>query len=57
MLERDIWKTARDMISVYGEEAAVYAALRAGATFEEGDEEGYAVWKRIVRAIGELMST
>ena len=31
-------------------------ALNADAMLEKGDVDGYAVWKRILRAVGELLS-
>ena len=30
--------------------------MRADAMIEAGDLDGYAAWKRIVRAVGELLS-
>ena len=32
------------------------AAMRADAMMEKGDLDGYAVWKRIVKATEELLS-
>jgi len=32
----------------------IHAAMRADAMLEKGDLDGYAVWKRILRAVGEL---
>ncbi len=31
--------------------------MRADAMLEAGDLDGYAVWKRILRAVGELQGT
>ena len=31
------------------------AALRADAILEKGDLDGYAVWKRVLRAVEELL--
>ncbi len=31
------------------------AAMRADAMLEAGDLDGYAVWRRILRAVGELL--
>ena len=31
--------------------------MRADAMLEKGDLDGYAVWKRILRAVGELQET
>ncbi len=38
------------------EDAPIYAAMKADAMLDKGDLEGYAVWKRILRAVGELLS-
>lgn len=53
----DLYRTAKLFIDQYGADASVQAALRADAMMERGDLEGVAVWKRIVRAIGDLQST
>ncbi len=34
----------------------IHAAKRADAMLEAGDLDGYAVWKRVIKAIGELLS-
>ena len=31
------------------------AAMRADAMLEKGDLDGYAVWKRVLKAVGELL--
>ncbi len=31
--------------------------MRADAILDKGDLDGYAVWKRILRAVGELQGT
>lgn len=31
--------------------------MRADAMLEQGDMEGYAVWKKIVKAVEELLNT
>ncbi len=38
----------------HGEDAPIEAAMRADAMLEAGDLDGYAVWKRILRAVEEL---
>ena len=52
--EIDIWRSANLMVRERGENAALEAAQRADAMLEQGDTEGCAVWKRILRAIEEL---
>jgi hypothetical protein len=54
MIERDIWIAANEMIKLFGDEAALHAALRADALRNQEDEEGYVTWKRVVAAIREL---
>jgi len=34
----------------------IHAAMRADAMLEAGDLEGYAVWKPVLRAVGELQA-
>ncbi len=36
------------------EDAPIHAAMRAVAMLNKGDLDGYAVWRRILRAVGEL---
>ncbi len=53
----DIYRSASVIIKQYGQDAPIHAAMRADATLEAGDLDGYAVWKRILRAVGELQGT
>ncbi len=50
----DIYRSANLLIKRHGEDAPIHAAMRADAMLEKGDLEGYAVWKRILRAVEEL---
>jgi hypothetical protein len=50
----DIYRTANVLIRQHGEDAPIHAAMTADAMLEKGDMEGYAVWKRIMRAVGEI---
>ena len=50
----DIYRSANVLIRAHGEEATIAAAQRADAMLEKGDLEGFAVWKRIVRAVEEI---
>jgi hypothetical protein len=54
MNERDIWQVASQMIELFDDAASEYAAIRADALAEEGDQEGYVAWRRVLRAILEL---
>ncbi len=40
-----------------GADAPIHAAMRADAMLEAGDLDGYAVWKRVLRAVEELQGT
>ncbi len=39
----------------HGEDAPIHAAMRADTMLERADLDGYAVWKRILRAVRELL--
>ena len=52
----DIWRSAQALVKRHGPDAPIHAAMRADAMLENGDLDGYAVWKRIVKAVGELLS-
>jgi hypothetical protein len=57
MEEVDIWRSAEVLRKQFGEDAAIMAAMRADKLLEEGDDEGFAVMKRVVAAINELDRT
>ena len=50
----DIYRSANVLVKHHGEDAPIEAAMRADAMLDKGDLDGYAVWKRILRAVGEL---
>ncbi len=50
----DIYRAAQVLVKQHGEDAPFEAAMRADAMLASGDLDGYAVWKRILRAVGEL---
>ncbi len=52
----DIFRSAQALIKQHGADAPIHAAMRADAMIDKGDLDGYAVWKRIVKAVGELLS-
>ncbi len=52
----DIFRSAQVLVKRHGPDAPIPAAMRADAMLEKGDPDGYAVWKRIVKAVGELLS-
>ncbi len=53
----DIFRVAHLLVKRHGEDASIEAALRADAMLDKGDLDGYAAWKRILRAIEELQGT
>ncbi len=50
----DIYRTANVLIKQQGEDAPIHAAMRADAMLEAGDLDGYAVWKRVLKASGSI---
>jgi len=53
--EIDIWRSAKLLVDEHGDTAAIHAAMRADAILDAGDLDGYAVWRRIVRAVRGLL--
>ena len=52
----DVRRSAQVLIREHRDAAPIRAAMRADATAKDGDLEGYEVWRRIVRAVDELLS-
>ncbi len=52
-----IYRSAQVLVKRHGQDAPIEAAMRADAMLDRGDLDGYAAWKRIVRAVGELQGT
>ena len=52
----DIYRSASVLIRQHGEDSPTEAAMRADAMLERGDLDGYAVWKRIVKTVDELLA-
>ena len=50
----DVWRAAQLMVKRHGEDAAIRAGMRADELLAEGDTEGAATWRAIIRAIEEL---
>ena len=50
----DIYRSAQTLVKQHGEDAPIHAAMRADTLLDKGDLGGYAVWKRVLRAVGEL---
>ncbi len=53
----DIYRSANVLVKRHGEDAPIEVAMRADAMLDKGDMDGYAVWKRILRAVEELQGT
>ena len=53
----DIYRSAKTLVKQHGKDAPIHAAMRADDMLEAGDLDGYAVWKRILRAVEELQVT
>ena len=51
----DIYRSAKLLVDQHGDEAPIHAAMRADGLHEKGDLDGYAVWRRIIREIDELL--
>ena len=52
--EIDLYRAAKVVIDQHGDEAAIYAAMRADEFIEKGDIIAASMWKLIVAKIEEL---
>ena len=52
----DIYRTANVLVKQHGQNAPIHAAMRADELLEAGDMEGCAVFKRVLKAIEEMLS-
>ncbi len=50
----NIYRTANILVRQHGNDAPIQAAMRADAMLAKGDAGGYAVWKRVLKAVEEL---
>ncbi len=57
ILDLDIYRSAQVLVKHHGQDAPIHAAMRAVAVLDKGDLGGYAVWKRILKAVEELQGT
>ncbi len=53
----DIYRSAQALVKRHGQDAPIEAAMRADAMLERADLDGYAVWRRVLRAAEELQGT
>jgi hypothetical protein len=54
---REIWVRAKFLIEKYGDDAAIYAAMRTEKLLDQGDLDEAATWHEIIKAIEELKNT
>ncbi len=52
----DIFRSANILIKRHGVDAPIHAAMRADELLEVGDLDGCAVFKRVLRAVEEMLS-
>ena len=52
--EIDIWRAAQLMLKRYGDEALKESIARADELVAAGDDDGAAVWRRIMDAVTQL---
>ena len=50
----DIYRSARVLVQTHDRDASIGAAMRADEMLAIGDLVGYAVWKRILKAVEEM---
>jgi len=55
--DRDIWRTAWDMIQEFSGEAYIHAAIKADDRLAEGDIYGQHVWMSVLNAINQIRRT
>lgn len=55
--EAEIFETAHEVIEKFGDEAALYAAIRGDEFNRIGNSEGEALWRRITRAVETIQIT
>ena len=53
----DIYRSANVLVKQHGEDAPIHAAMIADLMLDRADLDGYAIWRRILRAVGELQGT
>ncbi len=52
----DIYRSANVLVKHHGQDAPIHAAMRADTMLDKSDLDGVVVWKRIVKAVEELLS-
>ena len=54
--DREIYQAATLLIKEHDDEAPIHAAMRADELLDQGDIDGQAVWKLILKAVDDLLS-
>ncbi len=52
----DIYRTANVLVKHHGQDAPIHAAMRANELLDKGNMEGCAVFKRVIKAVEEMLS-
>lgn len=55
MTPRHIQETAFQLVADHGDTAPIHAAMEADACLDQGDLDGAAHWRRVIRAIEGMM--
>lgn len=55
--ESELWRLAKRLVDLYGEDAEAEAVRRADAFKAAGDFENSAIWNRILGMVAELLRT
>ena len=50
----DIYRSAQVLVKCHSQDAPIHAAMRVDAMLDKGDLDGYAVWRRVLRAVEDL---
>ncbi len=56
ILDLDIYRTANLLVKRHSQDAPIQATMRVDAMLDKGDLGGYAVWRRILRAVERFLS-
>jgi hypothetical protein len=54
MNDSDLWRLAAILLQKYGEEAEMYARLKADEALEKSNNRSCIVWKRVALAVSDL---
>lgn len=54
--ERDVWASANMLVTRFGPDACIHAAMSADKFLAARDLGGYRVWKRILAAVDQLLT-